>query len=118
MRTFQRICNEVDTASMSAKMRRTARARLDQVNSEYQRATRVVERLLQAHGGEYREEQKRRDNFRAGRAPDSRMGCEDPVPLERRPTLPVNEILAAERRERSWDNATASGGWSHPGMTG
>jgi hypothetical protein len=51
---------------MSAKMRRTARARLDQVNSEYQRATRVVERLLQAHGGEYREEQKRRDNFRAG----------------------------------------------------
>jgi hypothetical protein len=51
MRTFRRICNEVDTASMSAKMRRTARARLDQVNSEYQRATRVVERLLQAHGG-------------------------------------------------------------------
>ena len=40
MRTFRRICNEVDTASMSAKMRRTARARLDQVNSEYQRATR------------------------------------------------------------------------------
>ncbi len=55
-----------------------------------------MERLLQAHGGEYREEQKRRDNFRAGRAPDSRMGCEDPVPMERRPTLPVNEILAAE----------------------
>ncbi len=53
MRTFRRICNEIDTASMSAKMRRAARARLDQVNSEYQRATRVVERLLQAHGGEY-----------------------------------------------------------------
>ncbi len=51
---------EVDTASLSAKMRRTARARLDQVNGEYQRATRVVERLLQAHGGGYREEQKRR----------------------------------------------------------
>ncbi|MFN9905358.1 MAG: hypothetical protein ACK56F_04430, partial [bacterium] len=59
MRTFRRICNEIDTASMSAKMRRAARARLDQVNSEYQRATRVVERLLQAHEGEYRGGQKR-----------------------------------------------------------
>jgi hypothetical protein len=49
MRTFRRVCGEVDTASMPAKMRRVARARLDQVNSEYQRATRVVERLLQAH---------------------------------------------------------------------
>ncbi len=115
MRTFRRICNEVDTASMSAKMGRTARARLDQVNSEHQRATRVVERLLQAHGGEYREEQKCRDNFRAGRAPDSR--CEDSIPMERRPTLPVNEILAAERRERSWDDAATPGGWSHPDMT-
>ncbi len=49
MRTFRRVCGEVDTASMPAKMRRMARVRLDQVNSEYQRATRVVERLLQAH---------------------------------------------------------------------
>ncbi len=89
MRTFRRICNEANTADMSAKMRRVARARLDQVNNEHQQATRVVERLLQAHGGEYREEQKRRDNFRAGRAPDSRMGCEDSIPMERRPTLPV-----------------------------
>ena len=69
MRTFRRVCGEVDTASMPAKMRRMARARLDRVDSEYQRATRVVERLLQAHGGEYREEQKRQDNSRAGRAP-------------------------------------------------
>ena len=37
--------------------------------------------------------------------------------MERRSTLPVNEILAAERRERSWDNAAVSGGWSHPSMT-
>ncbi len=37
--------------------------------------------------------------------------------MERRPTLPVNEVLAAERRERSWDNAAVSGGWSHPSMT-
>ena len=98
-------------------MRRTARARLDQVNSEHQRATRVVERLLQAHGGEYREEQKRRDNFRAGRAPDSRTECEDSIPMERRPTLPVNEVLEAERRELSWDNTAVPGGWSQPSMT-
>jgi hypothetical protein len=97
MRTFRRICNEVDTVSMPAKMRRMARARLDRVNSEYQRATRVVERLLQAHASGYREEQKRRDDFRAGRAPDSRTECEDSIPMERRSTLPVNEILAAER---------------------
>jgi hypothetical protein len=125
MRTFRRICNEVDTASMPAKMRRMACARLDRVNNKYQRATRVVERLLQAHGGRqeerrppagggYREEQKRRDDFRAGRAPDSRMECEDSIPMERRSTLPVNEILAAERRERSWESAAVPGRWSHP----
>ncbi len=114
MRTFRRICNEVDTASMPAKMRRMARGRLDRVNSEYQRATRVVERLLQAHGGGYREEQKRRDDFRAGRAPDSRTECEDSIPMERRSTLSVNKILAAERRERSWGSAAVPGRWSHP----
>ncbi|MFN9943803.1 MAG: hypothetical protein ACK56I_30455, partial [bacterium] len=32
MRTFRRVCGEVDTASMPAKMRRMARARSDQVN--------------------------------------------------------------------------------------
>ena len=37
--------------------------------------------------------------------------------MERRPTLPVNEVLAAERREGSWDNAAVPGGWSHPSMT-
>ncbi len=37
--------------------------------------------------------------------------------MERRSTLPVNEILAAERRERSWDNAAVSEGWSQPSMT-
>jgi len=78
---------------MPAKMRRMARARLDQVNSEYQRATRVVERLLQAHGGRqeerrppagcgYGEEQKHRDDFCSGRAPDLRMEYEDSIPME------------------------------------
>ena len=34
--------------------------------------------------------------------------------MEQRSTLPVNEILAAERRERSWESAAAPGRWSHP----
>jgi hypothetical protein len=34
--------------------------------------------------------------------------------MERRSTLPVNEILAAERRERSWESAAIPGRWSHP----
>jgi hypothetical protein len=33
------------------------------------------------------------------------MEYEDSVPIERRPTLPVTEILAAERQERSWESA-------------
>ncbi len=49
MRTFQRVCNELDLTSMPAKMRRMARVRQERVNHKYQRATRVVERLLQAH---------------------------------------------------------------------
>ncbi len=40
-----------------------------------------------------------------------------PSPMERRPTLPVNEVLEAERRERSWDNAAVPGGWSQPSIT-
>jgi hypothetical protein len=51
MRTFRRVYDEIDIASMPVKMRRVPRARLDRVNHEYQQATRVVERLLQAHGG-------------------------------------------------------------------
>ncbi len=107
IRTFRRVYGEVDTASMPAKMHRVACARLDRVNNEYQRATRVVERLLQAHGGReeerrppagggHREEQKYRDDFGAGRAPDPRMDYEDSIPMERQPILPVTEILAAE----------------------
>ena len=97
---------------MPAKMRRVARARLYRVNHEYQRATRVVERLLQAHGGRqeerrppagggHRDERKYRDDFSTGHAPDQRMEYEDSTPMEWRPTLPVTEILAAERQEWS-----------------
>jgi hypothetical protein len=112
---------------MPAKMRRVARARLDRVNNEYQRATRVVERLLQAHGGRqeercppagggHREEQKYWDDFGAGHAPDPRMDYEDSITMERRPTLPVTEILAAERQERSWESAPVPGRWGHPSV--
>jgi hypothetical protein len=112
---------------MPAKMRRVVRTRLDRVNNEYQRATRVVERLLQAHGGRqeerrppagggHREERKYRDDFGTGRAPDLRMEYEDSIPMERRPTLPVTEILAAKRQERSWESAPAPGRWGHPSV--
>ena len=107
MRTFRRICNEVDTASMPAKMRRMARGRLDRVNSEYQRATRVVERLLQAHGGGYREEQKRRGDLRAGRTPDSRTECEDSIPMP--PIAQDSDEDILFRREMSYPERGAGG---------
>ena len=34
--------------------------------------------------------------------------------MERWSTLPVNEILASERRERSWESAAVPGRWGHP----
>jgi hypothetical protein len=111
---------------MPVKMRRVARARLDRVNHEFQRATRVVERLLEAHGGRqeerhppagggHRDERKYRDDFGAGCAPDQRKEYEDSTPMKRRPTLPVTEILAAERQERSWESAPISG-WCRPSV--
>ena len=97
---------------MPAKMRRMARARKDQVNHAYQPATRVVERLLQAHGGRQeerhppasggqRDERKYRDEFGARHSSEQRMEYEDSIPIERQPTLLATEILAAERQERS-----------------
>jgi hypothetical protein len=126
MRTFRRVCDEFDIMSLPAKARKVARARQDRVNHEYQRATRVVERLLQDHGGRqeerrppagggHREERKYRDNFGTGRVPEERMEYEDSIPIERRPTLLVTEILAAERQERSWESAPIAG-WCRPSM--
>jgi hypothetical protein len=43
------------------------------------------------------------------------MEYEDSIPIERRPTLPVMEILAAERQERSWESALIPG-WCRPTM--
>ncbi len=37
--------------------------------------------------------------------------------MERRPTLPVTEILAAEQQERSWESgAPVPGRWGHPSV--
>jgi len=55
MRTFRRICDELDLLDMPAKMRKAAWAREDRVKNEYQLATRVVERLLRAQGGSARD---------------------------------------------------------------
>jgi hypothetical protein len=116
MRTFRRVCDELDLSSMPAKMRRMARAQQERVNHEYQRATRVVERLLQAHGGRPEErrlpagssrqdEQKYRNEFNAEQMPEERVEYEDSVPMDRWPTLPVADVLGAERQERSWESA-------------
>jgi hypothetical protein len=43
------------------------------------------------------------------------MEYEDSIPIERPPTLPVTEILAAERQERSWESAPIVG-WCRPTM--
>jgi hypothetical protein len=67
-------------------------------------------------GGGHREERRYRDYFGAGRASDQRMEYEDSIPMERRPTLPVMEILAAERQERSWESAPIPGRWGHPSV--
>jgi hypothetical protein len=112
MRTFRRVCDELDLSSMPAKMRRAARARQERVNHEYQRATRVVERLLRAHEGRpearhppagsgHRDERKYGDEFNTERMPEERMEYEDSVPMDRQPTLPVADVLGAEGQERS-----------------
>jgi hypothetical protein len=109
MRTFRRVCDKLDPLSMPAKMRRAAPAREDQVNCEYQRATRVVERLLRAQGGrpetghppagkDRRDERKYRDEFSTEHVPEERMEYRDSVPMDRRPTLLVADVLGAEQQ--------------------
>jgi hypothetical protein len=48
MRTFRRVCDEFDHELAGQGVQGSARQ--DRVNHKYQRATRVVERLLQVHG--------------------------------------------------------------------
>jgi hypothetical protein len=118
------ICGELNLSDMPVKMRRAARAREDQVNNEYQRATRVVERLLRAHGSRpetghppagdgRRSERKHQGEFNTEHAPEGRMEYEDSVPVDRRSTLPVADILEAERQERPWESAPGAG-WLRP----
>jgi hypothetical protein len=122
MRTFRRVCEELDLSSMPAKMLRAARARQERVNHKYQRATRVVERLLRAHGGQpetrhppagngRRDERKYRDEH----VPKERMEYEDSVPMDRQPTLPVANVLGADRQERSWESAPGTR-WFQPAI--
>ncbi len=127
MITFQRVYDELDLVSMPAKMRRMAHARQERIHHEYQRATRVVERLLQAHSGRQeerrppagsgrRDERKYRDKFNTEHGPEGRMEYEDFVPMDRQPTLPVADVLGAEWQE--WSLESAQGvEWSRPAMT-
>ncbi len=91
MRTFRRVCDESDIMSLSAKARKIARARQDRINHEYQRATRVVERILQMHGGPqeerrppagggHRDERKYRDEFGAVTRPSRGWSTRTPSP--------------------------------------
>jgi hypothetical protein len=80
----------------------------------FRRGGRQEERRPPAGGG-HRDERKYRDEFGAGYATEQSMEYEDSVPIERRPTLPVTEILAAERQEGSWESAPVAG-WCRPAM--
>jgi hypothetical protein len=40
--------------------------------------------------------------FNTEHTPEERMLYEDSVPMDRQPTLPVADILGADRQERSW----------------
>jgi hypothetical protein len=121
MRTFRRICNEREPSSLPATMRRAARLREDRVNHEYQRATGVVGRILQAHEGRPREtggpatnsscwvKMDCPDEFLANHEPEGRLEYEESIPMDRRPTLGMADILGAGRPERSWDSAPGAG---------
>jgi hypothetical protein len=127
MRTFRRICDELDLSSMPAKMRRAARTREDRVNYEYQRATRSWRDFFElteegqrrairrpetghppARDGR-RDERKYRDDFNTEHAPEGSTEYEDFVPMDRRPTLLVADMLEADRQERSWESAPGAG---------
>jgi hypothetical protein len=112
MRAFRRINGELEPA----KMRRAARLREDRVDQGFHRATRIVGRILQAHEGRLRED----GGPTAGRGHHGNLECPDEflasheptedsdnressIPMDRRPTLRVAEILGASRPEQSWN---------------
>jgi hypothetical protein len=117
MKTFRRVRDKLNLSNMPAKMHRAARARQDRVNHEYQRATRVVVRLLRAHEGRSdvrhrlagsgrRDERMHRDEFNTEHMPEGRMEYEDSVST-------VADVLGAERQERSWESAPGSRWFRH-----
>jgi hypothetical protein len=95
MRTFRRVCGEVDTASMPAKMRRMAPAG-HKSHGEASAGTRRTAGGTAPAGRRWlpRGPEALGRLLRSG-ALDPRMEYEDSIPMERRPTLPVTEILAA-----------------------
>jgi hypothetical protein len=43
------------------------------------------------------------------------MDYEDSIPMDRRPTLPVADLMSTERQERSWESAPRSR-WLQPAV--
>ncbi len=83
-----------------------------------------MERLLRAHGGRpetghppaangLRDERKYRDEFNTEHVPEERMEYEDSIPMDRRPTLPVADVLGAYGRNDPGRVRRGRGG-SHP----
>jgi hypothetical protein len=66
-------------------------------------------------GSGRQDEQKYRDEFNAEHMPEERVEYEDSVPMDRRPTLPVADVLGAERQEQSWESAPGSR-WFQPAV--
>jgi hypothetical protein len=121
MRTFQRVCGEPRCAGWPARGLTESTVSISGPQGSWRdfcgRTSGGRQEERRPAGGGYREEQKYRDDFGAGRAADHpRMEYEVSIPMERRPTLPVTEILAAERQEQSWESATAPGRWGHPSV--
>jgi hypothetical protein len=64
-------------------------------------------------GNSRRDEGKYQDKFNTEHMPEERMEYEDSVPMDRRPTLPVADVLGAKQQERSWESAQGSR-WFQP----
>jgi hypothetical protein len=92
---------------------RTLRGAESEVEQMHTYISRIRTNLHKAIGN--RDGQKYRDEFNIEHVPKQRMEYEDSVPMERRPTLPVADVLSVERQERSWESAPGSR-WLQPAM--
>jgi hypothetical protein len=122
MRAFCTICGELKPSEMPSKMRRAAWLRKERVNQEFHRATRIVDRILRAHNCRPGEASRTRvsrnqyndagcrDEFMGDRELTAEVACEEcSIPMDRRPTLRVSEILGMGKPEQSWDEVQESG---------